>query len=108
MAWIYLFVAGLLEVAWAVGMKYSKGFTQPVPTVITGVLMIASFFFLTQAIKTLPLGTSYAIWTSIGIVGTAILGIVLFNEPAHWLRFACIAMILAGIVGLKVTAAPTP
>jgi quaternary ammonium compound-resistance protein SugE len=107
MAWIYLFVAGLLEVAWAVGMKYSQGFTKLVPSVITGALMIASFFCLTQAVKTLSLGTSYAIWTGIGVAGTAILGVMLFNEPAHWVRFVCIGLILAGIAGLKITAVAT-
>jgi quaternary ammonium compound-resistance protein SugE len=103
MAWIWLIVAGVLEIAWAVGLKYTEGFSKLWPSVITILLMLASFWFLAQAVKTLPLGTSYAIWTGIGAVGTAILGIALFKEPAHLARILCIVLIVAGIVGLKLT-----
>lgn len=103
MPWIWLIVAGLLEIAWAVGLKYTDGFTRLWPTVATVLLMIASFHCLAQAVKTLPLGTSYAIWTGIGAVGTAIAGLILFKEPATAARFVCMALIVAGIVGLKFT-----
>ena len=101
MAWILLFIAGLLEVVWAFAMKQSHGFTKLVPSVITIGTMIASFGLLSVAMKTLPLGTAYAIWTGIGTIGTAILGIILFGEPATVLRLACVGLIVAGIVGLK-------
>jgi quaternary ammonium compound-resistance protein SugE len=102
MAWLYLTVAGVLEIVWAIGLKYTEGFTRLVPSVITIVAMIASVWFLAVALRTIPVGTGYAVWTGIGAVGTAILGIVLFNEPAHAARVACIGLIVAGIVGLKV------
>jgi quaternary ammonium compound-resistance protein SugE len=101
MAWTYLFVAGVLEIVWAVGLKYTEGFTKPVPSVITGVAIVASMVFLALALRTIPVGTGYAVWTGIGAVGTAILGIVLFAEPATAARLGCIALIVAGIVGLK-------
>jgi quaternary ammonium compound-resistance protein SugE len=101
MAWLYLFVAGLLEIGWAVGLKYTEGFTKLVPSVLTLVSMIASIVMLGLALKTLPIGTAYAVWTGIGAVGTAILGIVLFAEPATVARLASIGLIVAGIVGLK-------
>ena len=105
MPWLYLLVAGVLEIAWAIGLKYTEGFTRLWPTVITVILMIGSFFALAQAVNpktsTIPIGTGYAIWTGIGAVGTAILGIVLFDEPANAARLASIAVIVAGIVGLK-------
>ena len=101
MAWFYLFVAGLFEVGWAVGLKYTEGFTRFVPTVLTLVSMLASIALLGLALRALPMGTAYAVWTSIGTVGTVILGIWLFAEPADALRMACIGMIVAGIVGLK-------
>lgn len=104
MPWLWLIVAGLLEIAWAVGLKYTDGFSKPGPSVVTVVLMIASFVCLAQAVKGLPLGTSYAIWTGIGAVGTAIAGIVLFKEPATVARLVCMVLIVAGIVGLKFTA----
>lgn len=104
MPWIWLIVAGLLEIAWAVGLKYTDGFAKLWPSVATVLLMLASFWCLAQAVKGLPLGTSYAIWTGIGAVGTAIAGIVLFREPATAARLACIVLIVAGIVGLKFTA----
>lgn len=106
MAWIALFVAGLLEIGWAVGLKYTEGFTRLWPSVGTGAALAASMGLLAFAMRTLPLGTAYAVWTGIGTVGTAILGIILFREPATALRITCIAMIVAGIVGLKLAATP--
>ncbi|MGH9369267.1 MAG: quaternary ammonium compound efflux SMR transporter SugE [Thermoanaerobaculia bacterium] len=109
MAWLSLFVAGLLEVVWAIGLKYTQGFSRLWPSVVTVAAMIGSFFFLSRALVFLPLGTAYAVWTGVGAVGTALLGIALFQEPATAARLACIGLIVAGIVGLKlVTAAPAP
>ena len=101
MAWLLLLIAGLLEVGWAVGLKYTDGFTRLVPSVLTLISMAASVGMLGLALKTLPIGTAYAVWTGIGAVGTAILGIVLFGDPAGIARIACIGLIIAGIVGLK-------
>lgn len=101
MSWIYLFIAGLFEIGWAVGLKYTEGLTRLWPTAFTTVAMIASMIFLALALRTLPMGTAYAIWTGIGTVGTAALGIVLLNEPTDALRLACIGLIVAGTVGLK-------
>ena len=101
MAWLLLFVAGLFEIGWAVGLKYTDGFTRLVPSVLTLICMTGSIVMLGFAVKTLPMGTAYAVWTGIGAVGTAILGIVLFGDPAGTARIACIALIVAGIVGLK-------
>ena len=101
MAWLYLLVAGLLEVGWAVGLKYTDGFTRIVPTTLTVLSMVASLGMLGLALKALPLGTAYAIWTGIGTIGTVILGIALFGESASALRLGCIALIVAGIAGLK-------
>lgn len=101
MAWLVLFVAGLCEVGWAVGLKYSEGFTRPVPTLLTGVSLVASMVLLAWAMKTLPLGTAYTIWTGIGAVGAITLGVVLFKEPLTTPRLICLTLILAGIVGLK-------
>ncbi|WP_291867820.1 quaternary ammonium compound efflux SMR transporter SugE [Bradyrhizobium sp.] len=101
MAWLLLLIAGLLEVGWAVGLKYTEGFTRLVPSVLTLLSMTASIGLLAVALKTLPMGTAYAVWTGIGAVGTAILGIVLFGDPAGVARIACIGLIVAGIVGLK-------
>ncbi|MBR0662392.1 quaternary ammonium compound efflux SMR transporter SugE [Neoroseomonas oryzicola] len=101
MGWIYLLAAGLSEIGWAIGLKYTEGFTRPVPTVLTVVSMIVSLALLGLALKTLPLGTAYAVWTGIGTVGTVLLGIVLFGEAATAMRLACVGLILAGIVGLK-------
>lgn len=103
MAWFLLLVAGLCETAWAIGLKYTEGFSRLLPTVVTVAAMAASFGFLGLALKSLPVGTAYAVWTGIGTAGTAALGIYLFNEPATLLRLACIGLILAGIIGLKVT-----
>ncbi len=101
MHWFYLLVAGLFEISWAVGLKFSHGFTQLVPSVLTVIGMIASFYFLALALKNLPLGTAYAIWTGIGTIGTVIFGIVLFKEPVTAVRLFCIALIVSGITGLK-------
>lgn len=101
MAWGILLLAGLLEVGWAVGLKYTDGFTRLWPTVGTAAALVGSMVLLGIALRTLPLGTAYAIWTGIGSIGTAILGIVLFSEPAGAVRLACIALVVAGIVGLK-------
>lgn len=101
MHWIYLLIAGLFEISWAVGLKFSHGFTQIVPSVLTVIGMIASFYFLSLALKHLPLGTAYAIWTGIGTLGTVIFGIILFKEPVTALRLLCIALIISGITGLK-------
>jgi quaternary ammonium compound-resistance protein SugE len=101
MAWVILFVAGLTEIGWAVGLKYTEGFTRPLASALTIVAMVASLWLLGLAVRTLPLGTAYAIWTGIGTVGTALLGILLFNEPATALRLVCVALIVSGIVGLK-------
>jgi quaternary ammonium compound-resistance protein SugE len=101
MAWIYLLVAGLFEVAWAIGLKYTEGFSRLVPSLLTVTAMALSLALLGIALRSLPVGTAYAIWTGTGAVGTAILGIYLFDEPATLARLACIAVIIAGIVGLK-------
>ena len=108
MAWVVLFVAGLLEIGWAVGLKYTEGFTRLWPTVGTIAALIASMGLLGVALRTLPLGTAYAVWTGIGTVGTAVLGIVLFREPATAMRLLCIALIVAGILGLKLASASSP
>ncbi|MCK1479362.1 quaternary ammonium compound efflux SMR transporter SugE [Bradyrhizobium sp. 197] len=101
MAWSILFVAGLLEIAWAIGLKYTEGFTKLVPSVVTLGAMAGSIILLGLALKSLPIGTAYAVWTGIGAVGTATLGIILFGEPATAFRLASIGLIVAGIVGLK-------
>lgn len=101
MAWLLLFTAGLLEIGWAVGLKYTEGFTRPIPTLLTVISIIASMALLGLSLKTLPVGTAYAIWTGVGTIGTAILGIVLLGEAATFGRLACIGLIVAGIVGLK-------
>lgn len=101
MEWIFLFVAGLFEAAWAIGLKYTEGFTKFYPSIFTVACMILSFYFLSQALKTLPIGTGYAVWTGIGIIGTTILGILLFHESVSFARLICIVLIFSGIVGLK-------
>ena len=105
MAWVFLILAGLLEIGWALGLKYTDGFTKLGPSVFTVIAMIGSFVLLGQALRALPIGTAYAIWTGIGAVGTAILGMVLFNEPRDLARILCIVLIVAGILGLKFTTA---
>ncbi len=101
MAWVYLIVAGILEVVWAIGLKYTQGFTKLGPSTWTIAAMVASMWLLAKAAHALPIGTAYAVWTGIGAVGTAILGIFLFGESRDWPRLACLAMVLIGIVGLK-------
>jgi len=100
--WLILFVAGLFEIGWAIGLKYTDGFSRLVPSVLTAGAMLVSIVLLGLALKTLPVGTAYAVWTGVGAVGTAILGIVLFGDPATLPRLFCIGLIVAGIVGLKV------
>ena len=104
MSWLILFVAGLLEVVWAVGLKYTHGFSRLVPSVITIVAMIASMALLSWAMKSLPVGTAYAVWTGIGAVGAAITGILLLGESASPMRIASLALIVMGIIGLKMSA----
>lgn len=105
MAWIYLLVAGLFETVWAVSLKYSDGFSRLWPSLVTVAAMAVSLYFLSLALRTLPLGTTYAVWTGIGAVGAAILGVVLFGEPSAPLRIASILLIVIGIAGLRLTAA---
>lgn len=103
MAWIYLTVAGIFEIIWAVGLKYAQGFTKLIPSLITLGGMAVSFYLLSLAIKTIPIGTAYAVWTGIGALGAVMLGIIVFNEPVNIWRIAFIGLILAGIIGLKCT-----
>ncbi|UCV22675.1 quaternary ammonium compound efflux SMR transporter SugE [Ferribacterium limneticum] len=107
-AWLILFIAGLCEVGWAVGLKYTEGFSRLWPSVATLVAMTASVVLLGWSLKVLPLGTAYAVWTGIGAVGTAILGVFLFGESREVLRFVCIGLIVAGIVGLKLVTPGSP
>ena len=100
-AWTYLLIAGLLEIAWAIGLKLSQGFTRPLASALTILGMLASFWFLSLALRTLPVGTGYAVWTGIGAVGTTILGIILFSEPATAWRLISILLIIVGMIGLK-------
>jgi quaternary ammonium compound-resistance protein SugE len=100
-AWLFLIVAGLLEVVWAVGLKYAQGFTRPVPSAITVAAMVLSIYLLARALRTIPVGTGYAVWTGIGAVGTALVGIWLLGEPRTAVRLLAIAAIVGGIVGLK-------
>ncbi|OWK39448.1 DMT family transporter [Fimbriiglobus ruber] len=104
MAWVYLLVAALFEIGWAVGLKYSQGFTKFWPSVLTIAAMVLSLFFLAVAVRSIPVGTGYAIWTGIGAVGTATLGIILFAEPVTAWRVGCLLLILCGVVGLKIAA----
>lgn len=106
-AWLLLIAAGLLEVVWAIGLKYTEGFSRITPSVITIAAMICSVWLLALALKSIPVGTGYAVWTGIGAVGTAILGIILFNEAASVARIACIGLIVAGILGLKLVSSGT-
>jgi quaternary ammonium compound-resistance protein SugE len=101
MAWALLLVAGLFEIGWAIGLKYTEGFTRLWPSLWTAGAMVASVALLGLAVKSLPIGTAYAVWTGIGAAGTALLGIVLLGDPATWPRLACIVLIVAGIVGLS-------
>lgn len=101
MAWTYLFVAGVLEMGWAIGLKYTEGWTKIGPSILTVIGMIASFYFLSLALRTLPVGTAYAVWTGIGAVGTAILGIVIFGESRDLLKIVFLLMIVGGVAGLR-------
>lgn len=104
MAWIYLTIAGLLEIGWAIGLKYTHGFSRPLPSALTIAAMIASFALLAQALKTIPVGTGYAIWTGIGAAGTALIGMLFLGESRETLRILCIVLIVAGVLGLKLAA----
>ena len=101
MAWAYLAVAGLFEIGWAIGLKYSDGFSKPVPSLLTVVAMVLSVWLLSIAMRTIPVGTAYAVWTGIGAIGVAVLGMVLFGESREVLRVICLFLIIAGIIGLK-------
>lgn len=101
MAWTILIIAGLFEIGWAIGLKYTEGFTRLWPSVWTAAAMLISVYLLALALKSIPVGTGYAVWTGVGAVGTAILGIILFGEAANAMRLVCITLIVAGIVGLK-------
>ncbi len=103
MSWLLVFASGLLEVGWAIGLKASAGMTRPVPTALTIADMIASFALLSIAVRELPIGTAYAVWVGIGAVGTAVLGIVIFKEPASIVRVGCLVLIVIGIIGLKLS-----
>ncbi len=102
MAWVYLVLAGIFECGWAIGLKYADGWTKLVPSVLTVIAMATSFWLLSAAMKTIPVGTAYAVWTGIGTVGVAILGMVLFEESHDIMRIICLLLIVAGIAGLKV------
>jgi quaternary ammonium compound-resistance protein SugE len=104
MAWIYLLIAGLLEVAWAIGLKYTDGFRRPIPTLFTAVALVASMWLLALAARDLPIGTAYAVWVGIGATGAAVLGVVLLGEPLTAARAAFLALLVLSIVGLKLTA----
>src|SRR5699024_1194687 len=106
MAWIYLFIAGLFEMVWAIGLKYTEGFTRLWPSIWTVLAMGVSFYLLSIALNTIPIGTGYAVWTGIGAAGTAILGMILFDEPKTLARIGCILLIIVGIVGLKLFSSP--
>ncbi len=101
MSWFYLFIAGLFEIVWAIGLKYTQGFTRPLPTAVTVAGMIVSFYFLSLATKILPIGTAYAVWTGIGAVGAIILGVILFKEPIDLGRVIFMLFIVVGIIGLR-------
>ncbi|HEX6414774.1 MAG TPA: quaternary ammonium compound efflux SMR transporter SugE [Burkholderiales bacterium] len=105
MPWLWLTLAGLLEIVWAIGLKYTVGFTRPLPSIITVLAMIGSVYFLALAVRSIPIGTGYAVWTGIGAVGVAILGMILFDEPRTLLRIISILLIVAGIAGLKLVTA---
>jgi quaternary ammonium compound-resistance protein SugE len=103
MAWLFLFAAGFFEILWALGLKLSEGFTKPLPAVATVLAMAFSMGFMAISLKTIPMGTAYTVWTGIGAVGTVVIGMFLFGEPRTALRLFCIALIIAGIAGLKLT-----
>jgi quaternary ammonium compound-resistance protein SugE len=101
MAWLSILIAGVLEVGWAIGLKYSDGFKKPLPTLVTILLMIASFWFLSQGVRTIPVGTGYAVWTGIGAAGTAIFGMIHFHDPVTPARVICLLLVIGGAIGLK-------
>jgi len=101
MAWTYLIVAGLLEVGWAIGLKYTDGFTKPLPSVLTGLAIAGSMVLLSIAARTIPIGTAYAVWVGIGAFGTAVIGMTVLGEPANLLRIACLALLVVSVIGLK-------
>jgi quaternary ammonium compound-resistance protein SugE len=103
MPWICLIIAGLLEIGWAIGLKYTEGWTRLWPSVITLVLMVSSFYFLSLAVRSVPIGTAYALWTGMGAIGAALLGMAIFGEPCNAWRIVCLVMIVGGIAGLKLT-----
>lgn len=103
MAWVYLIVAGLLETGWAIGLKYTEGFTKPVPSILTAAAIAASMFLLALAARTIPIGTAYAMWVGIGAVGAVILGIILFDEPRDLARLAFVGLLVVSLVGLRMT-----
>lgn len=103
MAWVYLIVAGLLETGWAIGLKYTEGFTKPVPSFLTAAAIAASMFLLALAARTIPIGTAYAMWVGIGAVGAVILGIILFDEPRDAARLAFVGLLVVSLVGLRMT-----
>ncbi len=104
--WVVLFLAGLMEVGWAVSLKYTEGWTKLIPSIITAGFMVASFLLLSQVLKTLPIGTAYAVWTGIGVIGTTLLGMLLFGESREVTRLLCVLLILIGIVGLRLLSPP--
>ncbi|MBL9106171.1 MAG: multidrug efflux SMR transporter [Myxococcales bacterium] len=106
MSWFYVIIAGLLETGWAIGLKYTDGFTRPLPSVLTLAAIVLSMWLLALAARTLPIGTAYAVWVGIGALGTAILGVALFREPLSVARALCLLLLIAAIVGLKLTAPP--
>lgn len=104
MAWLILIIAAVFEIAWAIGLKYTDGFTRPLPSLLTGLAMVASLYGLALAVRTLPLGTAYAVWVGIGVAGTTILGMLLFDEPRDTARLLCLALLIIAVIGLKLTA----
>jgi quaternary ammonium compound-resistance protein SugE len=106
MAWLYLIIAGIFEVSWAISLKYTKGFTRLWISVFNIIVMILGVLFLSKSLATLPVGTAYAVWTGIGVIGTTALGIIFFNESREWIRIAFILLIIIGIIGLKLTTKP--
>ena len=106
MAWLYLLLAGVFEIGFAIGMKYSNGFSKPLPTVATIVAALISLYLMGQAMKSIPVGTAYAIWTGIGALGVTLLGIFLFNDSASPARLGCVALIVMGVIGLKLVSSP--
>lgn len=107
MPWFVLVVAGLLEVVWSLGLKYTHGFTRPLPSAVTGLAIVGSMVLLARAARTLPIGTAYAVWVGIGVVGAAVGGVLLFREPLTLPRFGFLVLLVVAIVGLKVTSSPT-